>query len=531
MLQLRQVSKSFGAFHALQSVDFTANGGEIVGLLGENGAGKSTLLNIVGGSLQPTSGEIALDGAPLRFRSSRDATQRGIGIVHQHASLVETFSAGENLALHAQNRGARIDKKAWSARVEGWAQTLGWQLDAHVAVEKLSVGERQRIEILKALFASSEVASNEEIEYSNRPGSEARGARLMLLDEPTANLTPDEADELFAVLRRLRAQNRAVVFVSHKLNEVMNLCDRVVVLRRGQVVGQREIARTSVDELAQLMIGENGAQKSAGRAAFRVLENRVPDAPFRLCVEKISAGVLRDFSLGVRGGEIVGIAGVDGNGQAELIEVLSGLRAPQNGSFRCENALATDEKNGSNAISVIPPDRQRVGLIGAFDLAENLALHPALRARCRTHMGFRWKVARSVTRDLMAHYDVRAPQTLERTRAAALSGGNQQKIVIARALEFPHGSVVAADPTRGLDIGASRFVHSQLRKAAENGAAVLVISTDLDEVLSLCDRVGVLYEGRLSPAEKLLSRDENGQFDRERIGALMGGQKAKIGAW
>ncbi len=643
MLQLCHVSKNFQSFAALQNVDFAVREGEIVGLLGENGAGKSTLLNIIGGVFPPSSGEMVFQGAIVRFGSPRDATQAGIGVVPQHARLVETFSAGENLALHAQTRGLTIDARAWNAQAERWARSLGWSLNASARVETLGVGERQRIEILKALFArgnpsieysnAGNSANNNETfrernnansEKSNQPKRDSAtrdsternsarigetkfdaedsakddakrdisnvqsGAQLLLLDEPTSNLTPDETIELFQVLRGLRDQNRAVVFVSHKLNEVMSLCDRVVVLRRGQVVAQRLVSQTDADELATLMIGENVGKTPI--SSTRLPEN----APIRLFLNEISAGVLHDFSLQIRRGEIVGIAGVDGNGQAELVEVLSGLRAPEHGTFRCENAdanldlensqratntenarrengkiadsrkatargigaksakspnLESANREGANAesanaesasrkganaenasrksanrIAVISPDRERVGLIGDFDLAENLALSSQMRALCRTRFGLNWKVARQITRDLMTRYDVRAPQTGERTRARDLSGGNQQKLVIARALEFAHGAVVAADPTRGLDIGASRFVHAQLRKAARNGAAVLLVSTDLDEVLSLCDRVGVLYEGRLSPDE-LLSPDENGQFDRERIGALMGGKQ------
>ncbi|HVF85647.1 MAG TPA: ATP-binding cassette domain-containing protein, partial [Abditibacteriaceae bacterium] len=392
----------------MKAVDLSANAGEIVGLLGENGAGKSTLLNIVSGVLRPSSGAMLWQGAPLELRSPRQAAALGIGVVHQHGKLVENFSAGENMALHATERAFRIDKKTWDKRVESRALSLGWTLDASRPVGELSVGERQRIEILKALFAHSAA----EIEYSkgeyskaeNKAQDEARnGARLLLLDEPTANLTPGEANELFAVLRRLRGQGRAVVFVSHKLPEVMALCDRVIVLRRGQIVGERQVPKTSVDELAHLMIGETTWLKSSTRTTRR------EDAPVRLRIDHVSAGLLREVSLQIRAGEIVGIAGVDGNGQAELVELLSGLRPPQSGNFRCEPApdeLApaanTQNTNAENikaqkarSIAVIPPDRQRVGLIGSFDLAENMALHPALRASCRRRFGFNWKMARS----------------------------------------------------------------------------------------------------------------------------------------
>jgi simple sugar transport system ATP-binding protein len=251
MLQLCNIGKRFGAFEALRDVNFEVRSGEVVGLLGENGAGKSTLLNLVGGALQPSSGEMKWDGQPVRFASPRAATRLGIGVVPQHPKLVEVFSAGENLALHANLAGVRLDVAVWNARVQQWAQSLGWQVNADVPVETLSTGERQRIEILKALFSHS---------------ADDEGARLLLLDEPTANLTPAEADELFAVVRRLREQGRGIVFVSHKLNEVMALCDRVVVLRRGHIVGERLGSQTNTGELARLMIGDEPVEMSTRRS-------------------------------------------------------------------------------------------------------------------------------------------------------------------------------------------------------------------------------------------------------------------------
>ena len=504
MLELRQVSRAFGAFIALDKVNLTVHAGEIVGLLGENGAGKSTLMNLVGGVLAPTGGQILWDGQPVHFASPRDATQRGIGVAHQHFMLVPSFTVAENIALHATGAGALYDANTWSARLQAWAATLGWKIDGQRRVADLSVGELQRVEILKALFANAAPTSAAP-ESSNSQLPPHGIARLLLLDEPTANLTPPEAEELFNVLRRLREQQRGLVFVSHKLNEVLALCDRIVVLRHGRVVGERETKATNVEELASLMVG-----RELERATTRSVPTLATALP-RLVIENLACGQLHDFSLSVRAGEIVGLAGVDGNGQRELVEVLSGLRLPQSGHF-------TVAKGGS--LAVIPPDRQTVGLIQTFDLAENLALHPALRAACRGRFGFDWGAARQKTRALMQEFDVRAPATADKTPAAQLSGGNQQKVVIARALSFPHGAVVAADPTRGLDIAAAQFVHQQLREAAAKGAAVLLISTDLDEVLQLSDRIGVLYEGRLLPDEQLLPS----ATPRETIGALMGGR-------
>lgn len=505
MLEFRRVTKRFGNFTALSDVDFTVQNGEIVGLLGENGAGKSTCINLIGGNLTPTAGEIFWQNRQTTFASPRDATREGIGVVHQHFRLVPVFSIAENLALQGQfsEPGWKFDRHVWEERVEAWARSLNWRIDARRRVEELGVGERQRVEILKAIFAGTVPDSSDQ---------STLGARLLLLDEPTANLAPPEIGELFAVLRDLKAQNRAVVFVSHKLDEVLSLCDRVVVLRRGQVVGERRTNATNQAELAELMVG----RELDAFAIPKTSAQSFVGAVVKLDLQNLCAGKLRDVSLQVRAGEIVGLAGVDGNGQVELVEMLSGLRAPDSGLWRAgtdQSTLKTD------VIALIPPDRQRTGLILDFDLAENLALHPALRAECSRPLRFDWKQVRRKTRELMAAFDVRAPQTQERSPAAQLSGGNQQKLVIARALSFPHEVVIAADPTRGLDVGAASFVHKQLRAAAARGAGVLLISSDLDEVLSLADSIGVFFDGRMLPGPNLLPSGT----PREDVGALMGG--------
>ena len=330
-----------------------------------------------------------------------------------------------------------------------------------------------------------------------------------MLDEPTANLTPREVDELIAVLRRLRDQNCALVFVSHKLHEVMELCDRVVVLRHGKVTGEKETQQTSTAELASLMVGRALDENQPRSAPSPIVGTR------QFKIENLSCGQIQDFNLTVRGGEIVGIAGVDGNGQRELVGALSGLQSPEKGNFAVEEGGQKSE----GVLGFIPADRQTTGLILDFDLAENLALHPQPRADFGHKFGFDWKGLRAFTRDLMARFDVRSPATKEKTLAARLSGGNQQKMVIARALSFAPSAVIAVDPARGLDVGAGQFVHENLRRVADEGTPVLLISTDLDEVLHLSDRIGVLYEGKLLPNDNLLPAGT----PREQIGALMGG--------
>jgi len=499
MLELNSITKRFGSFAALDTVDFAVGAGEIVGLLGENGAGKSTLMNIVGGVLAPTAGFLKWNGRPVHFASPRDATQLGIGVVHQHFMLVPIFTVAENVALHASHGSTLYNASEWEQRVEQWADSLGWRVDGSRRVEQLSVGERQRIEILKALFANSDEKGD-------------MTTRLLLLDEPTANLTPSEVEDLFAVLRRLRERGCGIVFVSHKLKEVLALCDRVTVLRHGRVVGERDAQETNAEELATLMVGRaTGSTAIAGASRPSHHKNASP----ALTIKNLSFGILQEISLIVGAGEIVGLAGVDGNGQREFVEVLSGLGKPQAG----EIIIFNQNRELAHGISVIPPDRQHVGLVLPFDVTENIMLHPALRAEYKTRLGFDWKRARARARDMMQQFDVRAPATAERTVTTNLSGGNQQKIVIARALALPHAVVVAADPTRGLDVGASGFVHAQLRQAAAAGAGVLLVSTDLDEILQLSDRIGVLYEGRLLPHGDLLPAS----VGRETIGALMGG--------
>jgi simple sugar transport system ATP-binding protein len=499
LLALRAVTKTFGQFTALCEVDLQVRAGEIVGLLGENGAGKSTLLSIVSGNARPTAGVLEWRGEDIRFNSPRDAARLGIGVVHQHFQLVPEFTVAENIALQAPRSGFVFDEKVWRARISDWANQIGWRIDGARKIETLSVGERQRVEILKALFVHEGGSKNH------------LAAPLLLLDEPTANLTPGEVEELLGVLRRLREGGCGIVFVSHKLNEVLALCDRIAVLRRGRIVGEREVENTDTNELAQLMVGRSLSPPTSSQKEF------AENAEACLEIKNLGGEILRDFSLQIRRGEIVGLAGVDGNGQRELLEILSGLRAAQSGNFQVipHSSIETPE----SSIALVPADRQHVGLIPEFSLYENIALHPSMRADCKTRFGFDWRIAQNRTRELMGKFDVRAPRGDGSTPAAQLSGGNQQKLVVARALSFPHAIVIAADPTRGLDIAATQFVHEQLQNAAESGAGVLLVSSDLDEILALAHRIGVLYEGRLLPNENLLPRGT----DRETIGALMGG--------
>jgi len=514
MLELRGVTRQFGQFTALDKVHFAVRSGEIVGLLGENGAGKSTLMNLVGGVLQPSSGQVFLDGKALRLTSPRQATALGIGVVHQHFMLVPGFTVAENVALHTDKNARIFNAAVWQNRIAEWAAKLGWKIDGSRLVEDLSVGERQRVEILKALFGSTD--------------ENGKMAKLLLLDEPTANLTPQESKELFNVLRGLRDRGCGIVFVSHKLREVLSLCSRAVVLQHGKITGERDTAQTDASELARLMVGRDVDlmdEATSGKTTFpersrREFPDRFDSAQRTLVtnsileINNLNSGLLKNFSLRVNVGEIVGLAGVDGNGQRDLFEALAGLATPRGGEIK----VLSDHPP-----AFVPPDRGTEGLIPAFDISENLALDGTLRERAKSTFWFNWELIQDEARRAMKDFDVRTPQSKERTPAGQLSGGNQQKVVLARALRFGAELVVAMDPARGLDVAAAAFVHEQLRAAAAVGTAILLISTDLDEIISLSDRIGVLYEGELLPNKNLLARGA----DRQVIGELMGGQNTQ----
>lgn len=526
MLRLAQLTKRFGAFTALEAISFEVEAGEIVALLGENGAGKSTTISLIGGEQTPDQGTIELAGEVCTFRNPRAAAAAGIGIVHQHFTLVPTFTVAESLAFQATSGGALYRPREWEEKARSWAGLLGWQLDPRRRIRDLSVGEQQRVEILKALFGGS------------------GQTRLLLLDEPTANLTPRETDELFETLTRLRQQKLALVFVSHKLREVMALCDRAVILRRGKLVGQSAINQTNPAELADLMVGT--AEASARDEASLGLQTRdkavapvLSPGPARLKLVNVCGSTLKNANLEVRAGEIVGLAGVDGNGQQELFELLAGMSLPRSGTVEivphaaeadAPPALGGADPSGGpqGGIGLVPPDRRTEGLILSFDIAENLALSATFRRAFCGPLAFDWPAARTRALELMQQYDIRSPQTdgkvgAERTAAGRLSGGNAQKVVLARALDAEPGLVVVVDPTRGLDVGASAFVHQQLRAAAQRGAAVLLLSTDLDEVLALSNRVGACFAGQILPTHSALL---GANASRENVGRLMGGDES-----
>ena len=477
VLELRGITKQFPGVLANDHVDFDLRKGEVHALLGENGAGKSTLMNILYGLYSPDEGQVLINGQPVEISSPHDAIARGIGMVHQHFMLIPVMSVTENIVLADEPRrgGVLLDYAGAKRRVEEISKRFSFAIDPDAKIENITVGQQQRVEILKALY---------------------RHAEILILDEPTAVLTPQEATELFAILKGLVADGMSIIFISHKLNEVLEIADRITVLRRGKVVETRPREGATETGLARSMVGRE--------VLLRV--DKKPAAPGQalLQVEHVKVfddrglEAVRDVSFEVRAGEIVGIAGVDGNGQTELIDALTGLLKTTSGKVlvggRDLTASSTHERL-EEGLGHIPEDRHRRGLVLEFSLAENLALHDYDKP---PFSRFGWLNPRRVVasaRRLLQEYDVRGggPQT----RAASLSGGNQQKVVVAREVSRNPRVLIAAQPTRGLDVGAIEFVHRRLVAERDAGRAVLLVSLELDEIVSLSDRILVMFEGRI----------------------------------
>jgi len=477
VVELRGITKRFPGVVANDRVDFDLARGEVHALLGENGAGKSTLVNVLYGLYHPDEGEILLDGKPVRINSPHDAIERGIGMVHQHFMLVPVMTVAENVVLATEpTRGPFLDMREAEKRVREVARALDFRIDPHARVETISVGQQQRVEILKALY---------------------RRAEILILDEPTAVLTPQEADELFEIVRTLAREGHAVVFITHKLHEVLAIADRITVLRRGRKIDTVPREGATEEGLARMMVGRDvvlDVEKGPAEPGEALLQ--VENLVVR---DERGLEAVRGVSFEVRAGEIVGIAGVDGNGQSELIDALTGLRRPESGRIVVAGRDVTRASPRSAldaGVGHIPEDRQRRGLVLDFTLAENIALHDYAKPPASR---FGWLYPRRLVEragGLLAEFDVRGGEA--ETLASSLSGGNQQKLVLAREISRDPRVLVAAQPTRGLDVGAIEFVHNRLVKERDEGRAILLISFELDEILSLSDRILVFYEGAVA---------------------------------
>ena len=504
-VEMTGVTKRFPLVTANDSVDFAVEKGCIHALVGENGAGKTTLMNLLYGLLKPTSGTIAVNGQAVAFNSPAEAIALGVGMVHQHFMLIPTLTAAENVVLGREpSRFGFVDIDRANREVGRLSELYGLRIEPRAKVEALSVGLQQRIEILKVLY---------------------RGADILILDEPTAVLAPQEVQELFAILRSLKDQGKTIIFITHKLKEVKAVADRITVMRRGRSVGTVETAGLTTEQIAAMMVGR--------KVLFRV--DRGPADPGRavLTVSDLRAKgakglpALKGIDLTVREGEIVGLAGVEGNGQTELVEVLTGLRRVESGSVELSGrAIANASPRTIRAAGQghIPEDRQRRGLILDYSVALNsvLGVHhrpPYVRRRLIDVINF--EAIRRTARRLIERFDIRP--TDPDNQAGVLSGGNQQKLVVAREMDQDPKLLIAAQPTRGVDVGSIEAIHRRLVQARDAGKAVLVVSADLDEILSLADRIAVIYEGRIVG---LLAPEE---ADEERLGLMMtGGTTAAV---
>jgi general nucleoside transport system ATP-binding protein len=477
--------------------------GEVHALLGENGAGKSTLMNILYGLYRPDGGEIRLNGKPISFSSAREAIEAGIGMVHQHFMLIPVMTVGENIVLGTEpvKGGVFLDEKEADQRVTEMAKTFNFAVDPDALVEDISVGQQQRVEIMKALY---------------------RNADLLILDEPTAVLTPQEAEDLFGILRTLQREGLSIIFISHKLNEVLEIADRITVLRRGKTIETVPRAGATEESLAKAMVGREvllRVEKTPATPGDVLLEVRDLHVTDERGIEKV-----RGISVDVRAGEIVGIAGVDGNGQTELIDALTGLQKIESGTA----TIAGHELVHANArdaldagIGHIPEDRQRRGLVLEFSIAENIALHDyADPPDARYGWLFPGRMI-SRARTLIREFDVRGGGPL--TRAGGLSGGNQQKVIAAREIARDPKLLIAAQPTRGLDVGAIEYLHRRLVAERDEGRAILLVSLELEEILSLSDRILVIYEGQIVG-------EHSGDVSEEQIGFEMLGGREKTAA-
>ena len=498
-IEMRGITKIYPGVRALDNVSFSVEQGEIHSLLGENGAGKSTLMNVLYGMTTPDAGEILVDGKPVTIRRSAQAIALGIGMVHQHFMLTPVMTITENVIVGCEPvHGPFLDRKKATESVQALIDKFHFHLNASARVQALSVGEQQRVEILKALY---------------------RGANVLILDEPTAVLTPQEVGELFSVLRELKAEGKSIIIITHKLRETAEIADRVSVLRAGVMVDQGlSAAGCSASDLALMMVGRKvdlsytRRSKSVGETAYQVQN-------LNLTVKGVP--ILRDVALEVHKGEILGIAGIEGNGQSELIEVLTGLRKPDSMELVKDGQPLSGKTAAflSAGVGHIPEDRLVRGMIGPMTIEDNIILGYHRKKEFSKHGIRRKNEIRAFSEKQLTDYQIKAPNVLE--KCGSLSGGNQQKVVVARVFSEDPDVLIAAQPTRGVDVGAQELIHSRLLDLRDAGKAVLLISADLDEVRRLSDRIAVIYEG------KIVAQGSYDTWNEMELGLLMAGEKAE----
>ena len=500
VIEMREITKVFGEFVANDKINLQLRKGEIHALLGENGAGKSTLMNMLAGLLEPTSGEIFVNGKSEKLDSPSRAAALGIGMVHQHFMLVEAFTVAENIILGSEitNKGV-LDLKKANADILELSERYGLAVDPTAKVEDISVGAQQRVEILKTLY---------------------RGAEILIFDEPTAVLTPAEILELMDIMKTLVKEGKSIILITHKLDEIRAVADRVTVIRRGKSIETVSIEGVSNKDLAEMMVGRSVSfvtEKEEAKPKDVVLQ--ISDL---IVNENRGVPAVKELSLDVHAGEIVGVAGIDGNGQSELIQAITGLRKVKSGSIKIKGREVvglSPRKITEMQVSHVPEDRHRDGLVLEMMLSENIALQTYYKEPLSNKGVLNYNQINSYARKLMEEFDVRAASEL--VPAGALSGGNQQKAIIAREVDRNPDLLIVSQPTRGLDVGAIEYIHKRLISERDKGKAVLVVSFELDEILNLSDRIAVIHDGKIQGIVK------PSETNKQELGILMAGGKIK----
>ncbi|CAG5430800.1 ABC transporter ATP-binding protein [Streptococcus pneumoniae] len=496
VIEMRDITKVFGGFIANDKINLHLRKGEIHALLGENGAGKSTLMNMLAGLLEPTSGEIAVNGQVVNLDSPSKAASLGIGMVHQHFMLVEAFTVAENIILGSElTKNGVLDIAGASKEIKALSERYGLAVDPSAKVADISVGAQQRVEILKTLY---------------------RGADILIFDEPTAVLTPSEIDELMAIMKNLVKEGKSIILITHKLDEIRAVSDRVTVIHRGKSIETVEIAGATNADLAEMMVGRSVSFKTEKQASKP--KEVVLSIKDLVVNENRGVPAVKNLSLDVRAGEIVGIAGIDGNGQSELIQAITGLRKVESGSIELKgDSIVGLHPRQITELSVghVPEDRHRDGLILEMMISENIALQTYYKEPHSKNGILNYSNITSYAKKLMEEFDVRAASEL--VPAAALSGGNQQKAIIAREIDRDSDLLIVSQPTRGLDVGAIEYIHKRLIEERDNGKAVLVVSFELDEILNVSDRIAVIHDGKI---QGIVSPETT---NKQELGVLMAG--------